>query len=35
MGPSAALARQVPAFSLTYSDLESAGEWIQDRIQAG
>ncbi len=35
LGAAAGLARAAPAFSLTYSDVESAGEWIQSRIDAG
>jgi hypothetical protein len=34
MAAAARLARQVPAFALTYSDFESAGEWIQKQMQS-
>jgi hypothetical protein len=33
MAAAARLARQVPAFALTYSSIDSAGEWIQQQIQ--
>jgi hypothetical protein len=33
MAAAARLARQVPAFALTYSSIESAAEWIQQQIQ--